>query len=128
MHIIPAHLDHAQLLFEWRNDPVTRTMSKNQEPVPWENHVVWLTARLARESPNLFVAIVDGRTVGTFRVDDAEISYTVAPDSRGRGLGHEMLSMAREMFGPLVAEIYERNAASIKIASRAGMVVKILAD
>ena len=127
MIIRPATLEDAKLLFEWRNDPLTRAMSRNSDPVQWDTHVTWLTGRLAISNPQLYIAAVDDHQVGTFRVDADEISYTVAPDFRGRGFGLAMLREAREMFGPLRAEIYERNVASIKAAEKAGLLVRILA-
>lgn len=123
-----ATLDDAPLLLEWRNDPLTREMSKDREPVEWDRHIAWLSARLARENPNLFIAESNGNPVGTFRVDGDEISYTIAPTLRGNGVGLKMLTAAKEMFGPLRAEIFSRNVASIKLATRAGMLVHILED
>jgi RimJ/RimL family protein N-acetyltransferase len=127
MKIRPATLHDAKLLLDWRNDPLTRAMSRNSDPVQWDTHVTWLTGRLARSNPQLYIATVDDHPVGTFRVDADEISYTVAPDSRGRGFCRAMLREAREMFGPLRAEIYEQNVASIKAAEQAGMLVCVLA-
>jgi RimJ/RimL family protein N-acetyltransferase len=126
MEIRPATFNDAQRLFEWRNDPLTRAMFKNSDIVEWHSHVDWLTARLCRTNPNLFIAEVSGRAVGTFRVDDGELSYTIAPDDRGRGFGREMLVKVREMFGPMRAEIYERNVASMKIAAHAGHAIILL--
>jgi RimJ/RimL family protein N-acetyltransferase len=124
MEIRPAQMSDAETLFRWRNDELTRAMSKNQGLVAWPDHINWLTARLAR--PGLFIAEIDGRAVGTFRVDGDEISYTVAPAHRGLGLGLQMLRMAYEMFGPLRAEVYARNVASISIAERTGFRVHIM--
>lgn len=126
--IVPAGLNDAKVLFDWRNDPLTREMSKHSAPIDWDSHVAWLTARLARSEPHLYIASFKDRPVGTFRVDGDEISYTISPDERGKGYGLLMLCRAREMFGALRAEIYSRNAASIKVAERSGMLVKILAD
>lgn len=126
MRIRAATIDDARILFDWRNDPLTREMSRNTAMVDWLQHIGWLTAWLARPRPNLFIAEL-AEPVGTFRVDDDEVSYTVAPAYRGGGIGTQMLIEARKMFGPLRAEIFERNEASIKIAERAGMVVRLLA-
>jgi RimJ/RimL family protein N-acetyltransferase len=126
MNIRPAQMSDAEALFRWRNDALTREMSHNQDPVEWDAHIAWLKARLARPEPNLYIAECDGLSIGTVRVDGDEISYTIAPDARGRGLGLAMLQKAKEMFGQLRAEIYERNIASIKIAERAGMRLHIL--
>jgi RimJ/RimL family protein N-acetyltransferase len=126
LEIVPATMDDAEPLFDWRNDPLTRAMSRNQDPVTWDSHVDWLTRRLSQPSPHLYMAFLDGRRIGTFRVDGDEISYTVAPEHRGKGLGEAMLRKAREMFGPLRAEIFVRNIASIKIAERSGMIVHLI--
>lgn len=125
MNIRPAQMSDADILFQWRNDPLTREMSKNRDPVSWETHIKWLAGRLARSEPHLYIAEIDC-PVGTFRLDGDEISYTVAPESRGKGLGLLMLCKVHEMFGPRRAEIYERNTASIKIAEKAGMRLHIL--
>jgi RimJ/RimL family protein N-acetyltransferase len=101
-------------------------MSKYVEPIAWPDHLKWLTARLTREAPNLFIGEIDGEPVGTFRVDGDEISYTVAPEARRRGVGSALLSKAEERFGALRAEIFKRNTASIKVAKRSGMMVHIL--
>jgi RimJ/RimL family protein N-acetyltransferase len=125
MQTRPAQMSDAETLFRWRNDELTRAMFKNSGVVPWPDHLRWLTARLER--PGLFIAEIDGIPVGTFRVDDDEISYTIAPEHRGKGYGLAMLIKAHEMFGSLRAEIFPRNVPSIKIAERAGMQVVILA-
>jgi RimJ/RimL family protein N-acetyltransferase len=124
IEIIPATMDHAKVLFDWRNDPLTKEMSRNQDAVEWGTHINWLAGRLSR--PHLYIATIDGCPVGTFRVDGEEISYTVAPEHRGKGVGLAMLCHARARFGPLRAEIFERNIASIKIAKRAGHHVRVL--
>jgi RimJ/RimL family protein N-acetyltransferase len=126
LEIVPATMNDAEPLFDWRNDPFTRAMSRNQDPVTWDSHVAWLTRRLSQASPHLYMALLDVRRIGTFRVDADEISYTVAPEHRGKGLGVAMLRKAREMFGPLRAEIFVRNVPSIKIAERSGMIVHLI--
>lgn len=121
-----ASMEDAKTLFDWRNHPSTYALFHIAQPVEWRSHIQWLSSRLTRDTPHLYIAIQDGLPVGTFRIDGDEISYTVAPDRRGKGIGLAMLTKAREMFGPLRAEIYDQNAASIKIAMRAGMIVKII--
>lgn len=127
MLIRNATMADSQHLFDWRNDPLTRSMSKSREPVPWDQHINWLTMRLVRQQPGLFIAELT-EPVGTLRIDGDEISYTVAPAYRGQGLGYRMLKAASLRFGQFRAEIYRRNLPSIKIAERAGMLVVILDD
>lgn len=114
-------------LFRWRNDELTRAMFKHGDPVPWKDHVAWLERRLSQPQPNLFIAEENGVPVGTIRVDeDNSLSYTVAPEHRGRGIAARMLRLVRERFGPLTAEIHPENVGSIRAAERAGHRVVLL--
>lgn len=126
MEIRPARMSDAESLFRWRNDDLTRAMSRNSDQIVWQDHLNWLENRLSKPEPSLFIAEIDGVAVGTFRVDGDEISYTVSPDHRRIGLGLKMLRKAREILGPLRAEIFARNATSINIARQAGFRVMIL--
>lgn len=126
MNIRLATLGDAEMLLVWRNDHLTREMSKNMDVVAMEGHVKWLAARLAREEPHLYVAESDGVPVGTIRIDGDEVSYTTAPEHRGLGHATAMLMWAKEKFGSLRAEIKPGNVASIKAAERAGHQVHLL--
>jgi len=126
MILRPANIDDAERLFNWRNDPLTRAMSINTAPVEWDGHIGWLKRRLSLPAPNLYVAEVDGVPVGTVRVDDDEISYTVAPERRGKGFATQMLIAARRQFGSLCAEIKRENEASIRAAVSAGHKVVLI--
>lgn len=126
MQIRPATIDDAQRLFDWRNDALTRAMSKTTDPVAWDDHVGWLSRRLSRENPGLFIAEVDGVAVGTFRIDDEHVSYTVAPEHRGNNYAYEMLVIVAAEYGPMKAEIKPENAASISAATRSGHQVIVL--
>src|ERR1044071_700613 len=85
----------AERLFRWRNDPATRAASVEGGAVAWDDHVAWLTRSLASRDRRLLVAEVDGEPIGTVRFDrqGAEwvMSWTVAPERRGQGLGGRMV-------------------------------------
>ena len=125
-----ATLDDCRTLFDWRNDPVTVAMSLVSEPVPWENHVAWFESSLQNPKRHLLVAELAGQPVGTIRFDDvddtAEISITVSPDQRGKGMGTSLLDAAdgwaREELGldRVIARIKETNPASIAIFKKSG--------
>src|SRR3989344_6369332 len=129
LHLRPASMDDAKALFAWRNDPETRRNSINTEPVAWEGHVAWLTKSLEMPTRKLYVAEVGGIPVGTVRADlleggEYELSWTVAPESRGKGFGKQMvLQFAREMLSGkrLLAEVKRGNIASEKIAQALGL-------
>lgn len=121
-------MDDAQALFLWRNDPDTRRNSINTEPVAWEGHVAWLTKSLGMPTRKLYVAEVGGTPVGTVRADNEngieELSWTVAPEARGKGFGKMMvLQFVQEKLRgeKIIARIKDGNPASAAIAKALGL-------
>jgi len=121
--IRPAGMSDAELLLEWRNDPLMRAMARSAEVIERQTHVAWLSQRLARPTPALFIAEIDGLPVGSFRIDDGDVICYVAADWRGKGIGGAMLKAANTEYGPLRAVIFERNTAAIRAARSAGIEV-----
>lgn len=125
-----AILDDAKMLFDWRNDPATRANSLQSESLDWEKHLSWLAACLENPERALYIAEVGGSSCGTVRADKAgseyELSWTVAPEYRGKGLGKRMVAA---LIATLPADAYYQavvltdNAASHQIAKRLGMEV-----
>lgn len=121
MLIREAALTDAGFLLDLRNDELTRAMCKTHEPVERKTHIAWLTARLGRKTPDLYVAEINGVPVGTIRIDAGmSLSYATAPAYRGKGYATEMLQWAHDKFGVLIAEIYADNIPSIRAATKAG--------
>ena len=116
-----ARIEDADLLLQWRNDPLTREMSRNSSLVQKNEHMEWLSRQLAKVPPALFVAELDELPVATFRIDGDTISYTVAPSHRGKGLATALLKQVHNLHGPLNAEISRTNVASARAARGAGM-------
>ena len=120
------------LLFEWRNDPETRANSRNTGHVNLGEHTQWVRRSLMNPDRKLMIAKDgNGTPVATVRLDRCEdgsfeLSWTVAPSQRGRGIGTAAI---REFIGLLPrpihlrAEVKVANLASLKIAERAGMSV-----
>lgn len=90
----------ARLLWEWANDPAVRTTSFSPDPIPWEDHVRWLAAKL--RDPNrcrLFLALNDhDAPVGQVRFDvsdglEARIDVSVEASQRGAGYGSALINM-----------------------------------
>ena len=122
----PVTIQDADLLLDWRNDPETRNASHNTEIVQREEHISWLTRTLNNPSRQLFIAEEKEVPVGTVRADFAdgvyELSWTVAPDARGRGVGTRMVAqLANQIPVPIRAEVKSGNTASARIAEHAGM-------
>jgi len=116
-------------LFNWRNDPETRSNSLNTAPVLREEHEAWLARTLKNPKRVLFIVEEEDEAVGTMRADKLEdedgyeLSWTVAPAARGRGVGKRMLiqAISGEIDAPVFkAVIKSENIASIKMAQAAG--------
>jgi RimJ/RimL family protein N-acetyltransferase len=126
LQLDPATENDAELLFEWRNDPVTRENSIVGAPVTWEGHIAWLQASLTNPNRHILLGSAAGCKVGMVRLDinddgTCELSWTVAPDLRGRGFGKALVAKALERTrSPVVARIKIDNLASIAIAKACG--------
>jgi len=122
----PANQADAQLLFDWRNDPLTRRNSVDTSQVAWPDHVRWLSASLSRSDRRLLIAELGQKAIGTVRLDHAAdrctLSWTVAPAHRGRGIGKALVHRAIAEAGVaiLFALIKDDNIASIRIAEACG--------
>ncbi len=121
----------AKLLYKWTNDPDTRAASFKQEEIKWEDHVAWLKGLLADEDRDIFICMDFLSPLGVVRTAKDEkdekkalISYQVAPDFRGRGVGVKMLRLLeekeREKYDTLCGEVKPGNEYSINIFKKLG--------
>lgn len=82
-------------LYRWRNHPSTREQMRTTDPVRFRDHWRWFRETRADPTKALFIVLALGKPVGTTRIDyrhegvltQAEITVTIAPKHRGRGLG-----------------------------------------
>lgn len=126
----PATIADEETLFEWRNDETVRLNSRAHEEVAWESHRSWLRRSLVDEDRILLIIESDGTPVATCRWDrrserEWEVSITVAPDSRGRGLAHAAVDAAEGALKDsapvrMLAVVHRDNAASRRLFERAG--------
>lgn len=88
------------LLYQWRNDPVCRKNSINQDEVLYESHCAWFMDRLNSKDCRIFICMEKDIPVGQVRVDyqdgDGKISYSVSADCRGKGYGSQMLELLEQ--------------------------------
>ena len=89
-----------EVLLIWKNDPITRENSGDSRQVTPEEHHNWFTKRLQSDNVLLYIFCADGRPAGQGRLDllgyTAEISYGLAPEFRGKGLGRKLLTQLIE--------------------------------
>jgi RimJ/RimL family protein N-acetyltransferase len=126
-----ATVDDALILFEWTNDPLTRRMSFNSDPISLETHLEWLNEVLrSPETHLLIVEKADGdgwSPIAQVRIDlEGELSVSIAPAYRGHGLSTSVLETAVQSCLPylttdrLVANIKHDNYASSRAFEKAG--------
>jgi RimJ/RimL family protein N-acetyltransferase len=121
-----ASFDDAATLYRWRTDQATRAASHDTTEITFDAHTAWLTKPLADPTRTSYIAEHNGLPVGTVRADLRDgvcrLSWTVAPEYRGQGLGTEMVGLlAASIRGPITADVKLGNLASIRIAESAGM-------
>ena len=115
----PARPDDAAPLFDWANDPATRAASFDRAPIPWPEHLTWLTVVLADPERRLWIAEEGGIAVGQVRVDRAPddigvVSIGLAPGARGRGLGRTVLGLG---VAAAIRELGIRRARAVVMAA-----------
>lgn len=133
--------EHAELIFNWRNDPVTRANSYHSEPKHWDSfrEEYYSTYFLFPDLPPLFgqfegefVAFLHFDPVADFaykgkgrRRRCCSISINLAPHARGKGIGSSLLKMIKfwikqQGYEALYAEVKVDNLISQKAFLKAG--------
>jgi len=120
--------DDSNILLKWRNDKMTRQASIDTNIINQQDHEAWLKKALSNDKRELYIAEISNTPVATSRIDTldqhhAEISWTVSPDYRGRGVGKILVqkSMRLKKNITFIAKIKKENAASFSIAKSVGM-------
>lgn len=126
-----ASADDSDLLLRWRNDELTRRWSLSSDEVTPEDHSAWLSHSLTRPDRYLWLAM-EKEPVGVVRWDERpldhwEVSITLGPHARGRGLARSVLAAAEERLidtlgrrPMLVAMVHRDNPASRRLFDAAG--------
>lgn len=93
-----ASQDDSVKLFEWRNHPDIRAVSRNAEMINWEDHQRWFASVLAAPDRLLLIGQRDGLPIGVVRFDmrgdEAEVSIYLVPDINQSGQGRDLLQSA----------------------------------
>jgi len=103
LRLRPVIQDDCEMLWQWANDPETRRASFEQHAIPWVDHVKWFDKRMRDSASHFYVAVdLNESAVGQARFDvagdEATISVSVDPRTRGGGYGSTMIRLATARF------------------------------
>ncbi len=108
----PATRDDARRIYDWRNHPRTRSISRDARAIDWPDHCSWVERVLADPRRLLLVGCLGDMPVGVIRFDrlageQAEVSLYLDPALHGTGLGGMLLrageqAALRWVGGPVV--------------------------
>ena len=116
-----------KVLLEWRNDKITRQNSFNSDLVSVSEHKKYIKNTITNPNRTLLILEYNQIPVGTIREDklegggEFELSYTISPLYRGKGVGQIMMSLYLiEQKGTFLCEVKEENISSIKMIEKLG--------
>jgi len=102
IEIRSVRLDDSEKLFQWRNHPTIRAVSRSTELITWENHQKWFASVLTSPDRLLLIGHRDGSPVGVVRFDiqddAAEVSIYLVPGIKQSGQGQDLLQSAESWF------------------------------
>lgn len=125
-----------KLLFDWRNDPITRRWSFDDKPILFNDHQKYLKEKILDKKCLMWIFLLNNEPCGLvrFNINDNEVilNYSISEKYRGQKLASVMLILARKKICKLFpkVDIYAytlpENMASIKSLQRAGFKFKRL--
>jgi RimJ/RimL family protein N-acetyltransferase len=85
-------------LFKWRNDELTRKMSRNDKKINFQDHHKWFKDTLANKSKVVYIAEIDSFSIGVVRFDEIkeslyEVNIDINPKSRGKNYGMKVTAL-----------------------------------
>jgi UDP-2,4-diacetamido-2,4,6-trideoxy-beta-L-altropyranose hydrolase len=102
IEIRAARHNDSQKLFEWRNHPTIRAVSRNADMINWESHQRWFASVLSAPDRLLLIGQREGSPIGVVRFDirddDAEVSIYLVPGIQRLGQGRDLLQSAERWF------------------------------
>ncbi|MBT5956057.1 MAG: UDP-2,4-diacetamido-2,4,6-trideoxy-beta-L-altropyranose hydrolase [Candidatus Marinimicrobia bacterium] len=109
-----AGKDDSKNIFEWRNNPKIRDVSRNSVLISWEEHQRWFDAVLADTNRVFVIGTSGNEMVGVVRFeienDVAEVSIYLVPEGGFSGHGRNLLLSAEQWLKSNRSEIKMINA------------------
>ncbi|MDO8343828.1 MAG: UDP-2,4-diacetamido-2,4,6-trideoxy-beta-L-altropyranose hydrolase, partial [Cellvibrio sp.] len=131
IEIRTARPDDSEKMFQWRNHPSIRKVSRNADMIDWQDHQRWFTAVLADPEKMLLIGQRPDSPVGVVRFDKqgdaAEVSIYLVPDAVSSGSGRSLLQSAEQWLAlnhpeisKIRAHVLRTNERSQRLFSGAG--------
>ncbi|MAZ38351.1 MAG: GNAT family N-acetyltransferase [Crocinitomicaceae bacterium] len=126
-----ASKQDCQLLYDWANNSEVRNNAFNSGVIKWEDHVNWFEHSIKDPNTFIFLGQFNGEDYGQIRFnfenDTYLITYSIALEYRGQGLGSKLINDGLKMLKSIVqkpirvkALVKTSNIASAKIFKRLG--------
>lgn len=126
IYLRKADATDVDLLFEWANEPEVRKNSFNSELIDYSVHTKWFNKVLSSDNIEQFILMDDDTAVGQIRInineDEAEISYSIGAEFRGKGYGKRIVKELEEQIKTsypkiqkLIARVKPSNIASKRV-------------
>ena len=135
IEIRTATLTDSDRLFEWRNHPAIRAVSRNSDTITRGEHDQWFASVLGDVNRILLIGQRNEVPIGVVRFDihncAAEVSIYLVPDSQNSGLGRGLLRSSELLFArnypkvnKLHANVLGQNERSHLLFQAAGYQIK----
>ena len=129
-NIRKANESDSKDIFDWRNDELTRRMSRTTDLLEWGGHIAWFTALLANTKLLLVICEDEGTgekvAIVRFDVEDkrALISINLSPQMRGKRKAKGCLRDAIAFFQKYFSDVrfIDAEVKSINIPSQRSFV------
>ena len=132
MNVRRAEMKDCLSILNWRNNSLSRSMSRNEALIDSNSHIIWYSNMLKNLDRCLLIGEILNVSIGMVRFDrllpsqNWEVSVTVAPGYRGKGLSKKLLASAINFFygkfpeAGIVAEIKPENVISRNLFEASG--------
>lgn len=126
-----ATSDDSEKLFNWRNHPSIREVSRNTNVIAWQDHQKWFASVLSDSKKWLLIGEKAGVPIGVVRFDakndEAEVSIYLTLEKASSGLGLDLLHSAEHWLAAkhpetriIRAQVLGENDRSMKFFIKAG--------
>jgi RimJ/RimL family protein N-acetyltransferase len=131
MKIRRVSKDDMRNVFEWRNHPDIRRVSRSNDAIDWKTHKEWFASLMSNPDRIMLIGYCGDRSVGVVRYEIqgecAEVSIYIVPEMRLPGSGQELMKCAERWLREnrpdvrrIAADVLADNGVSHRLFSKCG--------